>query len=48
MLGLMATRQSVVPEKKSFEEACAECNAISVDAFFDELDARIEKWYDHA
>ena len=33
---------------KSFEEACAECNAVTVDAFFDELNARIEKWSDHA
>jgi len=35
-------------KQKSFEEACIECNAISVDAFFDELNARIEKWPDHA
>ena len=33
----------VEEKKKSFEEACAECNAISVDAFFDELDERIKK-----
>jgi len=30
-------------EKKSFSEAEEECNAISVDAFFDELDERIKK-----
>ncbi|MDR2146539.1 MAG: hypothetical protein LBE91_08805 [Tannerella sp.] len=30
-------------KKKSFEEAAAECNAISADAFFDELDERIKK-----
>ena len=29
--------------KKSFEEAVAECNGITVDAFFDELDKRIKK-----
>ena len=34
--------------KKSFAEAAAECNAISVDEFFDELNARIEKWEDNA
>ena len=34
--------------KKSFEEACAECGAVTVDAFFDELNARIEKWSEHA
>ena len=34
--------------KKSFEEACTECGAVTVDAFFDELNARIEKWPDHA
>ena len=34
--------------KKSFEEAAAECGAVTVDAFFDELNARIEKWPDYA
>ena len=34
--------------KKSFYEASVECSAVSVDAFFDELNARIEKWPDHA
>ena len=29
--------------KKSFDEAVAECNGISVDSFFDELDQRIKK-----
>jgi len=33
----------VEPKKKSFEEASKECNAISVDTFFDELDERIKK-----
>ena len=35
-------------KKKSLKEAVAECNAVSVDAFFDELNARIDKWTDHA
>ena len=30
-------------QKKSFEEAAAECSAVSVDEFFDELDKRIKK-----
>jgi hypothetical protein len=38
----------VEAKKKSYEEACAECGAVTVDAFFDELNARIEKWPDHA
>ena len=38
----------VAPKKKSFKEACAECNAITVDEFFDELDERIDKWPDYA
>ena len=33
----------VEEKKKSFEEACAECNAVSVDFFFDELNKRIKK-----
>jgi len=41
---------TVMNEKKkmSFEEACAECGAVTVDAFIDELNARIEKWSDYA
>jgi hypothetical protein len=35
-------------KRKSFREASAQCNAVSVDEFFDELNARIEKWLDHA
>jgi hypothetical protein len=38
----------VEPKKKSFEEAVAECNAVSVDEFFDELNSRIEKWGNYA
>jgi len=30
-------------KKKSFQEAVAECNGVSVDTFFDELDERIKK-----
>ena len=38
---------TVVEEKtKSFAEAAEECNAVSVDEFFDELDRRIEQWSD--
>ena len=33
----------VGPKKKKFEEAAAECNAVSVDEFFDELDERIKR-----
>jgi len=36
-------RPMVEPKKKSFKEAVAECNGISVDAFFDKLDERIKK-----
>jgi hypothetical protein len=35
----------IEPKKQSFEEACAECDAVTVDEFFDELNARIEKRY---
>lgn len=35
-------------DDKTFEEAARECNAVSVDEFFDELDARIERWPDNA
>ena len=33
----------VTENKMSFEEAVAQCNGITVDAFFDELDERIKK-----
>ena len=40
---------TIVAEKKMSLEAIAmECNAISVDTFFDELNSRIEKWKDNA
>lgn len=35
-------------KKKSFREAVAECNAVSVDEFFDELDDRIKKRFEIA
>ena len=35
-------------KKTSYEEACIECGAVTVDAFFDELNARIDKWPDYA
>ncbi len=34
--------------KKGFLDAAEECNAVSVDVFFDELDGRIKKHFDHA
>lgn len=34
-------------DKKSFQQAAEECNAVTVDVFFDKLDAQIKKW-DHA
>jgi len=40
---------TVVKEKKSnFQKAAEECGAVSVDAFFDELDDRIKKHFNHA
>jgi hypothetical protein len=32
-------------KKKNFREAVRECNAVSVDDFFDELDNRIKERY---
>jgi len=38
---------TVVAEKKmSFEEACKECNAVSVKTFTDELRRQIHKYFD--
>jgi hypothetical protein len=31
-----------------FKEAVADCNGITVDSFFDELDSHIEKWTENA
>jgi len=40
---------TIVEEKqKSFEEASEECNAVTVDVFFDELNNRIKKHFKHA
>lgn len=39
---------TVVEEKKSFREAAKECNALSVNEFFDELDDRIKKRFKDA
>ena len=40
---------TIVEEKqKSFSEAAEECNAVTVDEFFDELDNRIKKHFNHA
>ena len=47
-LGLKPEIRVVTSKKKSFEQACAESNAVPVDLLFDELNARIEKWLDHA
>ena len=38
----------VEEEQKSFSEAAKECNAVTVDEFFDELDNRIKKHFSHA
>ena len=35
----------VEEKKKNFREAAEECNAVSVDEFFDELDNRIKESY---
>jgi hypothetical protein len=32
-------------KKKSFEEACAECNAVTVDFFISELENRVKQRY---
>jgi len=45
---VMLSQPIVEAKKKSFKDAVAECNGTTVDAFFDELNARIEKWPDHA
>jgi hypothetical protein len=33
----------ITPKKKSFEEAIADCNGVSIDTFFNELDERIKR-----
>jgi len=39
---------ATVIEKKSFQEAAAECNAVSVDTFFDEVNDNIRKRFNNA
>ena len=41
-------RPATQTKKKSFEEAVAECNGISVDEFFDELRKRVKERYRNA
>ena len=38
----------VEDDEKNFRQAAKECNAITVDEFFDELDNRIKKRFIHA
>lgn len=38
----------VEEKKKSFREAIEDCNAVSVDEYFDELDNRIKEHFKHA
>lgn len=38
----------VEDKRKSFREAAEECNAVSVDVFFDELNKRITKRFNNA
>lgn len=38
----------VEEKKKTFREAAEECDAVSVDEFFDEVDERIRKRFSHA
>ena len=35
-------------EKESFEKACAECNAVPVESFIDELRKRVKERYRNA
>ena len=35
-------------KKKSFEEACAECDAVPLDTFIDELKKRVKEGYRNA
>ena len=39
---------ATVVEEKSFQDAAAECNAVTVDEFFDELNASIRKRFEDA
>ena len=39
---------ATVVVEKNFHDDAKKCNAVSVDTFFDELDNRIKKRFDHA
>ena len=39
---------ATVIEKKSFQEAAKDCNAVSIDTFFDELNHNIRERFDNA
>lgn len=39
---------TVEKEKKTFEQAAKECNAVPLETFIDALKARIEAWPDNA
>jgi len=47
-LGYAPAQPIIETKKKSFEEACAECNAVTVDKFIDELRSRIKERYKNA
>lgn len=38
----------VETKKKSFEQACKECNAVSLDFFINELEKRVKQRYRNA
>jgi len=38
----------ITERKKSFEEACQECNAVTVDFFINELENRVKQRYHDA
>ena len=43
------TRNTIIENKKmNFEEACAECNAVSVDFFIEELQKKVKERYRNA
>ena len=39
---------TIVDDNDSFQEAAENCQALTVDEFFDDLDNRIKKRFDHA
>ena len=39
---------ATMKKKKSFEEAVAECDGVSVDVFIDELQASIKEYFKNA